>query len=80
MGNEAVAQSNKGVFITTSYFSKGAIQYVESLNGSTTIVLIDGKKLAEYIYDFGLGMQIEQTIQIKKLDGDFWDSMIDELI
>lgn len=78
VGALAVAQSNKGVFITTSYFSKGAVQYVENLYGSTTIVLIDGKKLAEYIYDFSLGMQIEQTINIKKLDGDFWDSMNDE--
>jgi|TARA_B110000238_G_scaffold160181_1_gene173854 hypothetical protein len=25
----------------------------------------------------GLGMQVEQTIQIKKLDADFWDSLKD---
>ncbi len=78
VGALAVAQSNKGVFITTSYYSKGAIEYVNNLNGSTTIVLIDGKQLAEYIYDYGLGMQVEQTIEIKKLDADFWDSMKDE--
>ena len=78
VGALAVAQSNKGVFITTSYYSKGAIDYGNSLNGSTTLVLIDGKQLAEYIYNFGLGMQIEQTIEIKKLDADFWDSMKDE--
>jgi restriction system protein len=29
--------------------------------------------LAEYIYDYGLGMQVEETIEIKKLDGEFWD-------
>lgn len=78
VGALAVAQSNKGVFITTSYYSKGAMEYVNNLNGSTTIVLIDGKKLAEYIYDYSLGMQVEQTIEIKKLDADFWDSMKDE--
>ena len=78
VGALAVAQSNKGVFITTSYYSKGAIEYVNNLNGSTTIVLIYGKQLAEYIYDYGLGMQVEQTIEIKKLDADFWDSMKDE--
>ena len=78
VGALAVAQSNKGVFITTSYYSKGAIEYANNLNGSTTLVLIDGKQLAEYIYDFGLGMQIEQTIEIKKLDADFWDSMKDD--
>lgn len=77
VGALAVAQSNKGVFITTSYYSKGAIEYANNLNGSTTLVLIDGKQLAEYIYDFGLGMQVEQTIEIKKLDADFWDSLKD---
>lgn len=78
VGALAVAQSNKGVFITTSYFSKGALEYVENLYGNTTIVLIDGKNLASYIYDYGLGMQVEQTIQIKKMDSDFWDSMQDQ--
>jgi len=78
VGALAVAQSNKGVFITTSYFTKGAIEYADNLNGLTTLVLINGKQLAEYIYDFGLGMQVEQTIEIKKLDTDFWDSIIDE--
>lgn len=77
VGALAVAQSNKGVFITTSYFTTGAIEYSQNLNATTTIVLIDGKKLAEYIYSYGLGMQTEQVIEIKKLDSDFWDSMLD---
>lgn len=41
-------------------------------------MLIDGVQLAKYIYDFGLGMQVEQTIEIKKKDSDFWDAMRDE--
>jgi restriction system protein len=77
VGALAVAQSNKGVFITTSYFSKGAIEYAESLNGTTNVILIDGEKLSQYIYDYGLGMQDDQIIHIKKLDADFWDSMQD---
>lgn len=78
VGALAVAQSNKGVFITTSGYSRGAVEYAENLNGSTTVVLVDGKKLAEFIYDFGIGMQVEQTIEIKRLDAEFWDSMKDE--
>lgn len=78
VGALAVAQSNKGVFITTSYYSRGALEYANNLNGSTTLVLIDGKQLAEYIYNYGLGMQVEQTFEIKKLDADFWDSMKDD--
>ncbi len=80
VGALAVAQSNKGVFITTSNFTKGAKEYVENLNATTTIVLINGEKMAKYIYEFGLGMQIEETIEIKKLDSDFWDNMEDEKI
>jgi len=77
VGALAVAQSNKGVFITTSIYSKSAIEYAASLHGSTTLVLIDGQKLAQYIYDYSLGMQTEQVIEIKKMDSDFWDSMQD---
>jgi restriction system protein len=78
VGALQVAQSNKGVFITTSSYSQGAIKYVNDLVGSSTLVLIDGEQLAEYIYDYSLGMQTEQTIEIKKLDSDYWDSMQDD--
>ncbi len=77
VGALAVAQSNKGVFITTSSYSKGAMDYANSLHGSTNVVLIDGIKLAEYIYTYSLGMQTEQVVEIKKMDADFWDAMQD---
>ncbi len=78
VGALVVAQSNKGVFITTSTFSQGAVTYAESLNGATTLILIDGQQLAAYLYEYGVGLQVEQTIQIKKLDSEFWDSMENE--
>jgi restriction system protein len=78
VGALAVAQSNKGVFITTSSFNKNAIEYASKLNNNTTLVLIDGEQLAKYIYDYSLGMQTEQIIEIKKLDSDFWDIMEDD--
>ena len=73
------AQSSKGVFITTSDFTKGAYEYVQNLNASIRIILINGKELAEYIYEYNLGVQTEQTIELKKLDGDFWDEMMDDI-
>ena len=76
VGALAGNQSSKGVFITTSSFTKGAMEYANNLNG-VTLVLIDGIKLAQYIYDYSLGMQTEQVIEIKKLDSDFWDIMED---
>ncbi len=78
VGALAVAQSDKGVFITTSDYTKGAYEYVASLNSTAKIVLINGDKLAEYIYDYNLGLQTEKIIEIKKLDNDFWDLMDDD--
>jgi restriction system protein len=75
IGALAVAQSNKGVFITTSSYSKGALEYSQSLNGTTNLVLINGEQLAQYIYDYSLGMQTKQHIEIKEMDSDFWDDM-----
>lgn len=77
VGALAVAQSNKGIFITTSSYTKGAQEYANNLNGTTALVLIDGQQLAQYIYDFNLGMQVEKVIEIKKLDSEFWDLMQD---
>lgn len=71
-GALAPAQSQKGVIITTSDFTKGAYDYVDSLNSGTKIVLINGQKLAELIYDYNFGLQIERTLEIKKIDEDFW--------
>ncbi len=72
------AQSTKGVFITTSEFTRGALEFAQQLSSNMKIILIDGKKLASYIYEYSLGMQTEQFIEIKKLDGDFWDNLQDE--
>ena len=78
VGAVAGTPSKKGVFITTSEFTKGAIDYVESLNGSPTIILINGTQLTEYMYECGLGLQTERVFKVMKLDRDYWDAMDDE--
>lgn len=78
VGALAGAKANKGVLITTSYFNRNALEYVNDLNSNTTVVLIDGEQLADYIYTYSLGMQTEEVITIKKIDNDFWDSMQDD--
>jgi len=79
VGALAGAQSSKGIFITTSSYKTTASNYANSLNGSVTLVLIDGIELAKYIYDYNIGMQVEQVIEIKKLDSDYWDSLKDDI-
>ena len=51
---------DKGIFITTSTFSKDAIERVKSINGTNTnIVLINGVKLAELMMEFEVGITKE---------------------
>ncbi len=61
----------KGVFITTSNFSKGAIEYVNQLH-DTSIVLIDGDKLAHFMIKFNLGTSTKEVFYIKDLDMDYF--------
>ena len=75
VGAVAGTPSKKGIFITTSDYTKGAMDYVESLNGSPTIILMNGQQLAEYIYDYGLGLQTEKVFKVMKMDMDYWDAM-----
>ncbi len=77
VGALASVQSSKGVFITTSSYKDTAKEYADGLS-NVTVILIDGSQLAEYIYEYSLGMKVEQTIEIKKIDSDFWGLMDDE--
>ncbi|MDP8242631.1 MAG: restriction endonuclease [Candidatus Hinthialibacter antarcticus] len=62
--------ASKGIFITTSSFSSGASACVEKFKSK--IVLIDGEELAEYMIDFNLGVSVESTFEIKKVDTDYF--------
>lgn len=75
VGAVSVTPSKKGVFITTSDYTKGAIEYVGNLNGTPTIILINGQQLTEYIYDYGLGLQTEKVLKVMQMDMDYWDNM-----
>ena len=40
----------------------------------TKIVLIDGEQLAQYMIDYNLGVSVQNTYEIKKLDSDYFDA------
>ena len=61
--------AKKGVFITTSTFSKEAKE--SALKSG--IVLIDGEKLTSLMIEFGLGVQVERSFHIYKIDQDRFD-------
>ena len=63
-------RARKGVFITTSTFSPDAKTYATNLQ--STIVLIDGKELAELMIDHGVGVSEAATFKVLRLDEDYF--------
>ncbi|MHB8091354.1 MAG: restriction endonuclease [Syntrophales bacterium] len=64
----------KGIFITTSTFTKDALASVREY--SSRIILIDGKTLADYMIDHGVGVSVASIYEIKKVDSDFFEEEI----
>ncbi|MBD1224808.1 restriction endonuclease [Virgibacillus halodenitrificans] len=64
--------ATKGVFITTSDFTKGARDYTERLQ-SKKIVLINGEKLAKLMIDYNIGVVNKETFVVKKVDFSYFD-------
>ncbi|MDQ3220619.1 MAG: restriction endonuclease [Acidobacteriota bacterium] len=63
-------RATKGVFITTSDYSKGAIDFVGSI--SNKIILIDGNELADLMIDYNVGASVDRSYEIKKIDSDYF--------
>lgn len=63
--------AKKGIFITTSNFTKEALSY--SPRNETKIVLIDGKQLTQLMIDYNLGCTTQQVYELKKIDSDYFD-------
>lgn len=74
IGSLAVKGFNKGVFLTTSNFSNEAVKTANE-SKQHKIILIDGKKLAELAIEYNVGVQVEETIQLKRIDLDFFDEV-----
>ena len=72
IGSLALQGVNKGVFLTTSRFSDSAIK-TASDSKQQKIILIDGQQLTNLAIEYNLGVQIDKTIEIKKLDIDYFE-------
>jgi restriction system protein len=64
--------AKKGIFITTSRFTKEAIEEANR-NINISIVLIDGEKLVDLMYEYNVGVSPEKTFTIKKVDYDYFE-------
>jgi restriction system protein len=62
--------TSKGVFVTTSTYHDEAVKKAKEAHHK--IVLIDGNQLTDLMYQFGIGVQVKNTYEIKELDQDFF--------
>lgn len=63
--------ASKGVFVSTSSFTKGAIEYADKV--PQKIILIDGDKLTRLMVQYGVGVRVERTVEIKRMDLDYFE-------
>ena len=73
LGAVAGQGGTKGLFITTSTFTREAIDYAKK-QLQVKLILIDGKMLTDIMIKYNLGVSVVQTYEIKQLDLDYFDS------
>lgn len=73
IGAVTVAKVSKAVFITTSDFNKKAQEVAEAYPHGT-VRLINGTELASLMIEYGLGVQPGVSIELKKLDKDYFST------
>ncbi len=63
--------AKKGIFVTTSDFTKEAREYIPKTD--TKIVLINGQMLANLMIEYNVGVYVDVKYEIKKIDSDYFD-------
>lgn len=66
--------STKGIFITTSSFTKEAQSYKPQ---GVKLVKIDGEKLTQLMIEYGLGVTTAFSYEIKRIDRDYFNDLDD---
>lgn len=64
--------ASKGVFITTSDFTKDARDYAGMLK-THSVSLVNGTELAKMMVEVDLGVSLEQRYDLKRIDSDFFE-------
>jgi restriction system protein len=63
-------RAKKGIFITTSDFSREALEYASRIESK--IVLIDGEQLTQLMIDYNIGVNTVSSYEIKRIDSDYF--------
>jgi restriction system protein len=70
-GSLDMHKASKGLFVTTSSFTKAAMETAEKLG--KRIVLIDGRDLTKLMIRFNVGCRVEEVFEMKKIDEEFFE-------
>ncbi len=73
LGALAGQGATKGLFITTSHFSKEAIDFANK-NLQSKIVLVDGEELCNLMIEYDLGVSTVEIYKIKRIDSDYFNN------
>ncbi len=63
-------RARKGIFITTSDFTKDAVEYVSRID--TKIILLDGGRLTELMIEHNIGVTPITKYEVKRIDSDYF--------
>ncbi len=72
VGSMDFVRARKGVILTTSQFSRDAIDFVDRIEGKK-VVLIAGPQLAELMIEHNVGVLPTKSYELKEVSNDFFD-------
>lgn len=70
-GALAGKKATKGIFITTSTFTSGAVKFVETVSNQK-IILIDGERLSLLMFQYNIGVQPDNVYITKRIDNEYF--------
>ena len=71
IGSLEVKGTNKGIFITTSEFSKSAFEKIK--DSSKNVITINGNKLTDLMLQYSVGVRNEKIHNIPRIDEDYFE-------
>jgi restriction system protein len=64
-------RAKKGIFITTSSFTKEAREFASRIESK--IILIDGVTFSQLMIDYNVGVNLVASYELKRLDSDYFE-------
>jgi restriction system protein len=74
VGNIYMMRAKKGVVVTTSDFSRAAVDFVGRIEGKR-VVLINGKQLAQLIIDHDVAISTTGTYKLKEVSNGLFEEL-----